>query len=52
MTSSRIRLLSVMGTPWDNMEETKAGYDAFMQMVDRVNNGEPEFFTHGLLLLM
>ena len=29
-------------TPWDNMEETKAGYDAlYAEMVDRVNNGEP-----------
>jgi ABC-type branched-subunit amino acid transport system substrate-binding protein/ABC-type proline/glycine betaine transport system substrate-binding protein/basic membrane lipoprotein Med (substrate-binding protein (PBP1-ABC) superfamily) len=29
-------------TPWDNMEETKAGYDAlYAEMVDRVNNGDP-----------
>ena len=29
-------------TAWDNMEETKAGYDAlYAEMVDRVNNGEP-----------
>ncbi len=29
-------------TGWDNMEETKAGYDAlYAEMVDRVNNGEP-----------
>ena len=29
-------------TAWDNMEQTKAGYDAlYAEMVDRVNNGEP-----------
>ena len=28
--------------PWDNMEETKAGYDGlFAEMVNRVNAGEP-----------
>jgi glycine betaine/proline transport system substrate-binding protein len=28
--------------PWDNLEETKAGYEGlFAEMVNRVNNGEP-----------